>query len=354
MKTILLAVLSCLVLLCLSLGGQDLRPIRDDVGYGWHPQHLERLMTFLKENDPGKTPDLPLFIAGISPHDDYLYAGKTYYTLFKRIKSREIVIFGVTHGAVRKAINDPQGVIILDSHSHWTGPYGPVQVSGLREAIKNRLNPKQVIINNTAHQLEHSIEGMIPFLQYFNRDVVITPIMVTGMEFDDMERLSKDLAGTIASYIQANHLKIGEDIFFLISADANHYGKDFDNAVFGEDEQAHELGTGLDKQIATKFLSDRLTPEKMKGLTTALWGKTYRDCKNTVWCGKYSIPFGLLTVFHVMEQTAAKAVIKGAILDYSDTYSGGVLPIEKPGFGITAPFSLKHWVGFFSAGFYLE
>ena len=44
----------------------------------------------------------------------------------------------------------------------------------------------------------------------------------------------------------------------------------------------------------------------------------------------------------------------GKLFRYSDTYSEGVLPLKKAGFGITAPYSLKHWVGFFSAGFYLE
>ena len=47
-------------------------------------------------------------VAGISPHDDYLYAGRVYYPLFKNLRTREAVIFGVTHGTVRKEIGDPQ------------------------------------------------------------------------------------------------------------------------------------------------------------------------------------------------------------------------------------------------------
>jgi hypothetical protein len=35
-------------------------------------------------------------------------------------------------------------------------------------------------------------------------------------------------------------------------------------------------------------------------------------------------------------------------------YSEGVLPLKNAGFGITAPYSRKHWVGFVSAGFYLD
>jgi hypothetical protein len=31
-----------------------------------------------------------------------------------------------------------------------------------------------------------------------------------------------------------------------------------------------------------------------------------------------------------------------------------VLPVKGTSMGITAPYSLKHWVGFLSAGFYME
>jgi AmmeMemoRadiSam system protein B len=210
------------------------------------------------------------------------------------------------------------------------------------------------MISNEAHRLEHSIEALVPFLQYFNRDIRITPVMVTGMKFETMERISAKLAAVIASYIKENNLEIGKDIFFMISADANHYGKDFDNAVYGEDQRAHQLGTERDRNIANTFLAGKMDREKIKGLTGELWGKTYRDYKDTVWCGKYSIPFGMLTVNLAIKQLQPGKTLIGKVLRYSDTYTEGVIPLKKPGFGITAPFSLKHWVGFFSAGYYLK
>jgi hypothetical protein len=46
-------------------------------------------------------------VAGlIAPHDDYLYAGRVYYPLFRNLRTREAVIFGVTHGTVRKEIGN--------------------------------------------------------------------------------------------------------------------------------------------------------------------------------------------------------------------------------------------------------
>lgn len=339
--------------LAVGLAGEELRPIRDDIGFCWDSQQMNRLMDFLAKTETD-TNDLPPLVAGISPHDDYLYAGPVFYPLFKRIKAKEVVVFGVTHRTPRLKMGDPHNKLVFDTYKSWKGPYQNVEVSGLREYLKKNLDPALHLTNNEAHRLEHSIESMIPWLQHYNRNVKITPIMVTGMPFDSMYRISEKVAAVIAAYMKENNLIPGKDIFFLVSADANHYGKAFDNVVYGEDQRAHELATNRDKKIARSFLSGAMNPEKIKNLTGELWGKTFTDFKDTVWCGKYSIPFGMLTVIHLMKQLEPGKQLKGKLLRYSDTYSDGVLPLKKPGFGITAPFSLKHWVGYFSTGFYLE
>jgi MEMO1 family protein len=339
-----------------GLQALTVRPVLDDVGFCWDKDHFNRLMDYFKSTDTEKEDaSMPRFIAGISPHDDYLYAGPVYYKLFKRIKNvKEIVIFGVTHKAVRDKIGNPQDKMIFDNYGVWKGPYKPAEISDLRDRLTPNLESRLYTIDNEAHDLEHSIEAMIPFIQYFNPDVKITPIMITGMDFATMDDISGQLAIVLASYIEEFNLKLGEDIVFLISADANHYGPDFDNVVYGLDERAHDKAVEKDRKITDTFLSGIMTPEKIKGLTGELWGKTYKDYKDTYWCGKYSIPFGMLTVMHVLDRLGIKSKLTGKILQYSDTYSDGVVPIKKPGCGITAPFSLKHWVGFFSAGYYLE
>jgi AmmeMemoRadiSam system protein B len=345
-------ILFVLLSFSICLMGESIRPVLDDVGFCWQKEQVNRLLDHLKSLETEKV-EMPQLIAGISPHDDYLYAGRIYYPLFSRVKTREVVIFGVTHGTVRKRIGDPREKLIFDEYEYWTGPFGNVSISGLREFLKGKLDKNYILVDNVAHQWEHSIEAEIPFLQYFNRDIKITPIMVTGMDFDTMERLSEMLATQIVEYIKANNLELGKDIFFLISADANHYGKDFDNLFFGEGLAAHQKGTEHDKEIAEACLSGSMTVDKIRDLTQRLWGKTYADYKDTYWCGKYSIPFGMLTVLKTVEKVKAGKELNGKILRYSDTYTEGVLPLKKPGYGITAPFSLKHWVGFFSAGFFL-
>ena len=341
-----------LVSWALSSHGQEVRPVRDDVGFCWQRPQMQRLMTLLaaKGHPDFAAQDL---VAGISPHDDYLYAGRVYYPLFRKLRTREAVIFGVTHGAVRKEIGDPRGILLLDEFRSWSGLGGDVPISPLREWLKSHLDKEDYAVSNRAHSLEHSIEALVPFLQYDNPGIRITPIMVTAMPFERMELLSERLADAIAGYMRANRLLAGRDIFFLISADANHYGRDFDNVPYGEDEKAHAQGTGRDRGIARAAVDGELDGQKVRKLTQELWGATYLDPRDTYWCGKYDIPFGLLAIGKTVRKATGRN-LKGRLLRYSDTYSEGVLPLRKAGFGITAPYSLKHWVGFFSAGFFLD
>jgi len=292
-------------------------------------------------------------VAAVSPHDDYLYAGRITYPLFKILRTKEVVIFGVTHGAVRKEIGDPQGILILDEFKLWPGPAEPIEVSGLREYLKTHLDKGQFMVSNKAHELEHSIEALLPFLQYFNPNVRITPIMVAPMPFARMEEISTNLAAVIAAYMKENRLAAGKDIAFLISSDGNHYGRDFNNSPFGEGQKAWETARALDRRLIADYLTGTMDDAKIEGLTKELWGKTYLDYRNTYWCGKYSVPFGLLAARKIIAASTGRK-LNGTLFRYSDTYSEGALPLTKLGMGTTAPFSLRHWVSFCSIGYYLE
>lgn len=336
----------------IALAAQETRSVRDDVGFCWEPVSMQKLVDYLQsqEKESFKAEGL---VAAISPHDDYLYAGRIYYPLFQILKAREVVIFGVTHSTVRNELGDFQNILILDSFAYWPGLKEPIAVSGLREYVKKSLDKTAFITNNKAHGIEHSIEALLPFLQYFNPEIKITPIMVTPMPFARMEDVSSKLAESIAAYMNEKHLEAGKDIFFLISSDGNHYGKDFNNSPFGEGEKAWVAARELDKRLIRTYLTGVMESRKIEGLTKELWGETYLDYRNTYWCGKYSVPFGLL----VTKKTIALAMnkkINGTLFRFSDTYSEGVLPIKKTGMGTTAPFSLRHWVSFFSIGYYIQ
>ncbi len=343
----------CIILIENAMA-QEVRPIRDNVGFCWTPSEMNMLIKYLSTHST-KADDFSAknLVAAISPHDDYLYAGSVYYPLYKLIKTKEVVIFGVTHGTVRKAMNDPQNVLIFDDYKYWHGPFGNVSISPLREIIKSKLDKNDLMVSDKAQDIEHSIEALVPFLQYYNRDIKITPIMITQMPFEKMDMVSNELAGIISDYIKQNNLKLGKDIFFLISTDADHYGRDFDNIPFGEDENAHQKATDNDKRIAEETFNGILTQDKIQNLTKELWGTPSDNPPSLVWCGKFSVPFGLLTTNKIIKEVNEKE-LTGKLFKYSDTWTEGVIPIKHINLGTTAPFSLKHWCGWLSAGFYLK
>jgi len=340
------------VLTVATLAAQETRPIRDDVGFCWNRAGMQVLIDYLQAREKESFEPEGL-VAAIAPHDDYLYAGRVYYPLFKILRAKEVVVFGVTHGTVRKEIGDPHNILILDEFKLWTGLDGPLAISGLRKFLRDRLDKNVYAVNNKAQAIEHSIEAELPWLQYFNSGVKITPIMVTGMPFEKMDEISTKIAEIIAAYMKDKGLVAGKDIFFLISSDGNHYGQDFNNSAFGEGEQAWLKARSLDQRLIRDYLTGVLDKGKVEGLTKELWGKTYLDYRNTYWCGKYSVPFGLLAVEKILGLAANKKA-SGLLFRYSDTYSEGVLPLKKTGMGITAPFSLRHWVSWWSIGYYMN
>lgn len=349
----LIILLSAVLMHPILISAQDTRPVRDNVGFCWTAAETESLIKYLESSKEMPTDTQHALIAGISPHDDYLYAGRVYYPLFSQIKTREVIIFGVTHGTVRREISDPRGVLILDDYSTWTGPYGKIAISPLREYMLKNIAPDQIQVNRKAETLEHSIEAMLPFLQYYNRDVKITPLMVTAMSSGRMDTVSSAVSAVIAEYIKKNNLTPGKDIFFLISSDANHYGVDFSNVPWGENAEAHQKGTEIDKSISERYFSGKIDRDKINKLTDELWTNLPDGKAALSWCGRFSIPFGLLTTQKTILAATGKTMA-GCLLKYSDTWTEGVLPVKNTTLGLTAPFSLKHWVGFLSAGFYME
>lgn len=344
------------VIICSSMTisfSQSIRPIRDNVGFCWNADEMNSFIKYLSKTADSQKFPADNLIAGISVHDDYLYAGKVYYPLYKLIKTKEVVIFGVTHGTVRQALGSMSKVLIMDEFDKWRGPYGYVEISPLREIIKSKLPKDEFIVSNKAQTIEHSIEALIPFLQYFNRDIKITPIMVTPMTSGRMDSVSANLAKIISDYIISKNLKPGKDIFFLISTDANHYGEDFDNSPYGMDAAAHKIGTDNDKRILHTYLDGMIGPMQIKSLTNELWPSEDKSRITPLWCGRYPVPFGLLTISNVVNDLKL-GTLHGKVFKYSDTFTEKVLPFKNSGMGITAVFSYKHWCGWFTEGIYLK
>ncbi len=350
-------ILSFLVLLFSFNGFAEtkVRDVVDDVGFCTKAAQIEKIISLAKAAEKDSLLKEENFlkgknvIAAISPHDDHMYAGRVYlYSLPYVAKAKTVIVFGVTHRKPRLALKDPKNFIILDDFDEWKSPYSNTKIDKkFREFLRKNLNPKHFFVSNKAHSLEHSIEAMLAFLKYYNRNVKVLPIMVTTMDFENLDVISKELSKLLVKYIKENKLVLGKDVSFLISTDTTHYGPDFGDVRFGLDETAHKKGTEQDIYIGKTFLSGTITKEKLKAYADKVWKE------KIYWCGRYTVPFGVLTVSRVIKSLSNEKTV-GYPARYSDSYTTGILPAYNIGIGITAPFSLKHWVGYWSIVYYRE
>ncbi len=334
---------------------KKIRKVVDDIGFCTTINQIETIIKLAKPLEQKSLDKETEFlkgkkvIAAISPHDDHMYAGRVYLHSIPFISNaKTLIIFGVTHSRPRKKLKNPKNLLIFDSFDEWKAPYSNMVINkNLRSYLEKSMDKKHYIINDIAQSLEHSMEAMDPFLKYYNKNITIVPIMVTEMDFNTLDIISTDLADKIVKYIKKNKLVLGKDLNFLISTDTTHYGPDFGDVRFGLDSEAHKKGTEQDIYIGKTFLSGIITKEKLEGYANKTWKE------NIYWCGRYTVPFAVLTISKIVKTLYGKEIV-GYPARYSDSYSTGILPAYNIGLGITAPFSLKHWVGYWSIVYYIN
>ncbi len=161
------------------------RPVVAGTFYPGHPGALEKAVA----GCIGDTDTAPA-TGGIVPHAGYIYSGST-------------------AGAFFAAANVPDRVVLLGpKHTHagadfalwpagsWETPLGEVPVDeDLAAAVLERcpgLEPEEA-----AHREEHSLEVVLPFVQYVNREAKIVPIAFSPMSL----AMVADFGGGIAAAV---------------------------------------------------------------------------------------------------------------------------------------------------------
>src|SRR5512141_1701287 len=170
----------------------------DTVGFASHAYQMDsvmnritrlnRLPEGMKININPSPPETQK--AAICPHDDYIYAGWLYPLVLNNIHAQTIILIGVAHKAKKFKVEDK---LVFDSFDEWKEPYGNVGVSGLREDIIKNLPVSSYLVHDSLQSAEHSVEAIIPFLQYKNRNIEIISILIPYMSFETMDLLSAQL-----------------------------------------------------------------------------------------------------------------------------------------------------------------
>jgi AmmeMemoRadiSam system protein B len=339
----------------------NLRGLADIVGFAHRADQMDEVMRRLRElyperaggvQVPGGTRSRKPWRVALSPHDDYAYVGDLYPALLERVMAKTVVLFGVAHKARTLGLENQ---LLFDSFSNWRGPYGDVTVSPIRDEIVATLPDGLFQVNDKMQEIEHSVEAIVPFLQYYNREVEIVSILVPHMPYDRMQELALPLASAIGSAAEKRGWKWGEDYAIVISTDAVHYGDEDwggkNYADFGTGPEGYRQAVEHERRIIGECLAGDLDPQALRKFADfTIQPDDYREYRWT-WCGRYSVPCGLLTAWH-LQQFLREAPLHGTLVGYGTSVDGRPhVPVDDLGMGVTAPANLRHWVGYASVGY---
>ena len=359
MKSTLIPIISILALMILLSGSppQRIRKPVDPVGFATRSWQMDSIMKRIarlqgmKMNealDNGSIQKYMSWKLAISPHDDYTYVGWLYPAVLRNVKAGTVILLGVAHKAKKYGVEDR---MVFDSYDYWQEPFGPVRVSSLREAIMNKLPKSAYIVHDSLQAAEHSIEAIVPFLQYYNSRIEIVPILVPAMSFKTMKKLSSCLAEALYSLGQYNgqNLQIGRDYTIVVSSDAVHYGcEDWggaDYAFYGCDTAGYHKAVDHEFEIMRNSLLGAITEDRVKAFIGFTVQDTNYHTYKWTWCGRYSVPFGLLTLMQ-LENYMHSNSSEGQLIGYSTSLAEKPIPVNDLKMGVTAKATIKHWVGY--------
>jgi len=154
----------------------------------------------------------------IVPHAGYIYSGPIAGYGYKSIKKnyKKIILLGLSHQV-------PFDGLGFTDYSYFSTPLGKVKC----------FSPKNINLNiqNEAHEIEHSIEVQIPFLQITQDNFNILPIL-TG-KIDNIDK-----------YIEEVNEFIDENSLLIVSSDLSHY-------------LPYDIAVDMDRNTIKKILSGK-------------------------------------------------------------------------------------------------
>ena len=328
---------------------ENSRPVKDTVGFAQYDWQMDSIYKRLESRI-----DKPLeevWKAVIAPHDDYKYAGEVELQTLAGVKARTIILFGVAHKA---ATFNLENKLVFGSFTHWDAPYGKIEVSGLQQELLKRLPDDLWIVHDSMQLVEHSLEALNPFLQKQNKNIEIVPILVPYMNYTRMNEISESMGTVLAEIMGEKGWEPGKDLAIVISSDAVHYGdKDWGDknmAPFGSDRKGNKKAVEHEMEIINTSLAGVVSKDKIrKFVNYTVQESDFREYKWT-WCGRYSIPLGLLTANKLNIRINNKA-LNGTLVEYANSIDHEFYPVEDLGMGTTAPANSHHWVGYAGIGY---
>jgi len=321
-----------------------IRHLEDTIGFPQYKWQMDSILSRISNED--KQPTSEVYKAVISPHDDYTYAAGLYKKTLSGIKAKTVVLVGVAHRARNFDLKDK---IVFGSFDEWKTAYGTIKISSLRDNLLSKIPDSTYIIHDEMMQLEHSLEAITPFLQEANKNVEILPMLVPYNSFVSMNSFSEVIAQVLSDIMKDKNMNYGEDLAIVISSDAIHYGSEgwgsSKLAPFGVDSLGTAKAYQKDLDIIENFLTGEITIQGISNFNKITVREDNYMEYNWTWCGRYSIPFGILMA-NKLNILLNKQPLNGVLVDYRSSIHNTHLQVDDLGMGTTAPAMNTHWVGY--------
>ena len=290
----------------------------------------------------------PGVLGVICPHDDYLYAGRVYRRILPLVTAHTVVLVGVFHGYRRFGARN---ALVFDPYRAWRAPDGAIPVSGLRDELLAQLPASDVIRDAAMQDSEHSVEAIAYWLKHQDPRLKIVSILVPAASFPRFQELAAHLGKALAASLRKRGWALGRDVALVISSDGIHYGADFAYTPYGEvGVDAYVKATARDRALLTGPLAGPVTPAKAEAFYDAAVDPQHPDTYRMPWCGRFSIPFGLLLLGETARDLGLPAPV-GLPIAYGTSISFPELPVKPLGMGRTAPANLYHFVSYPAVAF---
>jgi AmmeMemoRadiSam system protein B len=323
------------------------RQLVDTVGFARYSWQMDSIMARLDRDGWKRSSGSPWKMV-ICPHDDYTYVGKLYPEILSNVKAKNLILIGVAHKAASLGI---ENVLVFDSYSGWKGPWDTISISPAREDLLEILGERYSTINDSLQSVEHSLEALIPFLQFFNKEISIIPILVPAMSPERMNECGRALADAIRTVAERKEWEWGRDFAIVATTDAVHYGNEDwggnNYAYFGCDEEGNEKAANHENEIVCNCFNGIITPEKIRLFNSYTLDSTDFHKYKWTWCGRYSLPVAMYTCYYLR----LPETINSEVIGYSSSITGKHVLVDDLGLGRTAIATTCHWVGYAAFGY---
>lgn len=329
----------------------DLRGQKDIVGFASRADQMARVWESSEATPAPESlgPKPAPGVAGIlCPHDDYLCAGRVYREIVPLVKAKVVILVGVFH---KYRSFGARNAMAFETYRAWRSPDGEIPVSGLRDELLAKLDPESYTRNPAHHDSEHSLEAIAYWLKHQDPSVEIVPVILPSAPFLRLQSMAEQLGEALTGSMKQRGWTLGRDVSIVISSDGTHYGSDFHYTPYG----AGGVGPFLtamehDRRILRELLAGEVTAAKAQAFFETMVDPASPDTYRRPWCGRFSIPFGLMLLAATSRGLGLKPP-KGMPIAFGASVDFPELPVRSLGMGQTCPISLYHFVTFPSAAF---